>query len=810
MKSRTPIFLVPFCLCALPAQATLSPTLNVLGRTIHVETATSGNTISLADLQAVITTRGDLTTAAVLTGEATDGTSSTIIATELANGGTPALFTFAGPNRYSRNDAAVALAATSGGRFGLIADTNTWTVGSSLPGGVTHFGTVFYNYLSTGAANLVRVTATFSDATTEVYTATATALQYSFVGFAAPPGKTITTIKVDETTGGGWLGFDDVAIVISIPTGPVATWNGDGGDNFWSNSANWESDSVPAAGDLLSFSAAPDPVLQNDLAAGQSFGGIRFDAAAPAFTLDGNAISPGPTIFNSSSQAQTVLLPLSLDVPLETNCSSGAIYLDGIVSGSGAITKEGGAQLLLSGANTFTGGMIVNRGNVQIEGDQTAADGGYILGNTFNTNLTVTSGSTAAVAAGKEVRVGPAGPVGFGVATFSVEGSLANQGALNALRGSVVNIGGTLDQSGPARVEGVGGYGATVNILPGGQFLYSGTSAIVLRSGTNDAGRGRINVAGGLLSTAQAFDYDSPGSTFTGRLTLSDGGTLRLAAPVATLADDIEILAGSGGGSIDTNGHDAGIPAVISGSGPLAKTGTGTLTLSGTNTHAGTLTVSAGTLATNGPAVLADDSALEVAAGALIHLGFTGSDVITSLKLGEDLLEPGTYDQDSHPLFISGDGALVVPNPDPFLDWIASFPSITLPADMEKSANPDGDARNNLLEFGLDGNPASGAAEGKVVSAVEGGYFTLTLPVLDGADFTGAGPLTAAVGNYLYRIDGSTDLAGFTAGVEEIAPLGAGLPSLTAGYSYRSFRLTTPTASGAEGFLRVDFSEVAP
>ena len=203
---------------ALPADAVLVSTINPNGRTIDVQTSTGGNFISLADLQAIVTARGDLTTAAVLTGEAGDGTSSITIATELANGGDPAKFTFSGPNRYSRNDAGVALAATSGERFGLVAGSNTWTVGSTeAMQGVTHFGTMFYNYLGDGTANLVSVTATFSDATTAVYNATAATFDYTFVGLAAPDGAFITSIQVTEAGGGGWMGYDDVTIVTSVP-----------------------------------------------------------------------------------------------------------------------------------------------------------------------------------------------------------------------------------------------------------------------------------------------------------------------------------------------------------------------------------------------------------------------------------------------------------------------------------------------------------------------------------------------------------------------------------------------------------------
>lgn len=67
--------------------------------------------------------------------------------------------------------------------------------------------------------------------------------------------------------------------------------------------------------------------------------------------------------------------------------------------------------------------------------------------------------------------------------------------------------------------------------------------------------------------------------------------------------------------------------------------------------------------------------------------------------------------------------------------WIDSF-GITDPAQRAKAANPDGDSLNNLGELALDGDPTSGADDGKVTGKITpvGGVeaFTLTLPVRNG------------------------------------------------------------------------------
>jgi hypothetical protein len=68
--------------------------------------------------------------------------------------------------------------------------------------------------------------------------------------------------------------------------------------------------------------------------------------------------------------------------------------------------------------------------------------------------------------------------------------------------------------------------------------------------------------------------------------------------------------------------------------------------------------------------------------------------------------------------------------------------------------------------------------------------------------FVGAGPLSATVDGVVYTLSGSADLADLDAGVVEIAPaLEAGLPLLNRGWSYRTFRMSTPVAGSSAGFL---------
>jgi hypothetical protein len=119
------------------------------------------------------------------------------------------------------------------------------------------------------------------------------------------------------------------------------------------------------------------------------------------------------------------------------------------------------------------------------------------------------------------------------------------------------------------------------------------------------------------------------------------------------------------------------------------------------NTYTGDTTVSGGTLSLAAPN-LDDDSAVSVATGATLNLGFTGPDTIASLTLGAaPPLDPGTYDRSTHPDYLSGDGQLVVvPQLDTFGSWATGLGLTGVATD-----DFDNDGLPDALEFVLGTDP---------------------------------------------------------------------------------------------------------
>ncbi|MES2657291.1 MAG: glycoside hydrolase family 16 protein [Verrucomicrobiota bacterium] len=146
---------------------------------------------------------------------------------------------------------------------------------------------------------------------------------------------------------------------------------------------------------------------------------------------------------------------------------------------------------------------------------------------------------------------------------------------------------------------------------------------------------------------------------------------------------------------------------------------------------------------------------------------------------------------------------------DPFAAWMAGFNfSGFVNPDLTEVGDPDGDGQDNRTEFALDGDPAAAASSGKIrvrVESIDGErVLLLTLPVRDGAVFSGSPALNAIIGQLCYRIAGSDDLAGFDRAVVEVSPARAeGMPATRSGWNYRSFRLAgSVDGPSPRGFLR--------
>jgi outer membrane autotransporter protein len=225
----------------------------------------------------------------------------------------------------------------------------------------------------------------------------------------------------------------------------------------------------------------------------------------------------------------------------------------------------------------------------------------------------------------------------------------------------ITNAGGTVDFSNTAgpngdgnisagSIAGAGNYYLGSNLLTvGGNNLSTTVSGVISDCGDSGSdcsnagatGGGLIKVGTGTLTLSGANTYTGPTAVNAGALqagavnafssasafTVASGATLDLAGfnqTIGSLAGAGSVTLGAATLTTNGDGSDTTFSGTISGSGRLVKVGGGTLTLSGNNSYLGGTIVSEGTLAVGssralgtGPLTLADGTTLQAAANGL-------------------------------------------------------------------------------------------------------------------------------------------------------------------------------------------------
>ncbi len=151
--------------------------------------------------------------------------------------------------------------------------------------------------------------------------------------------------------------------------------------------------------------------------------------------------------------------------------------------------------------------------------------------------------------------------------------------------------------------------------------------------GQEDGANGAYSLNGGVLLVGGGGILAQLGSAAFS----FGGGTMGSTAPWSS-SMPMTLTAAVGDATINTTGGDIGLSGVLSGYGGLEKTGTGTLTLSASNTYLGNTTVNAGTLAIGALGLLGSgglyNSNIAIAAGATLNYGGTAAQTIGGVISG--------------------------------------------------------------------------------------------------------------------------------------------------------------------------------
>jgi autotransporter-associated beta strand protein len=258
----------------------------------------------------------------------------------------------------------------------------------------------------------------------------------------------------------------------------------------------------------------------------------------------------------------------SLALDVSVNQEFDEVIADAVDGDAGDLIKEGDAMLTLRGANTYSGGTRVSAGTLR--GDTTSLQG----------DIAVDTGA---------------------VLTFDqpddgeYAGSITGAGAVQKTGTGEVELTGGNTYAGKTTISGGSLRGDAIALQ--GDIAVASGARVIFEHDVNDAYSGNLTGAGGFTKEGTGTLTLSGANSISGPSFLNAGA---LEGGAASIPQELEMLAGTSV-TIDDGEDNATYSGSLTGGGDFIKLGTGTLTLSGTNTMTGQASLDAGALQ-GGPA----------------------------------------------------------------------------------------------------------------------------------------------------------------------------------------------------------------
>lgn len=168
------------------------------------------------------------------------------------------------------------------------------------------------------------------------------------------------------------------------PTAPTSrVWSGSSTTTSnWSDGSNWVGGVSPHSGDSLSFPAAQRFTNTNDLPS-LSISSITFSGGP--YRISGNAIalSGGMTLTSEAvppSDSGTIVPEVTLSMPISVvadqtwniipNYTDAGVQVDGVLTGTGKLTKDGSGSVVLNAVSPgFRGDSVIRSGKLEVNGE---------------------------------------------------------------------------------------------------------------------------------------------------------------------------------------------------------------------------------------------------------------------------------------------------------------------------------------------------------------------------------------------------------------------------------------------------------
>lgn len=417
------------------------------------------------------------------------------------------------------------------------------------------------------------------------------------------------------------LGFTTILALPSALYADNATWTG-AMDSNWVTGSNWSAP-IPGNSDTASFNSAGNSNTILNLGAGVTVGNILFDSSnASAYTIGSGAVGSQTLILNNAGSItvnasvtnsqifnSAITLGSTRDTATITITNNGAsgLTLNGNISGATAGGTAGNKYLAIDGSGNTTINGNIGKGGATTMGIIKSGAGTLFLNGTASL-VSAASGVTAVAISGGTINLGTTGslaitgtgsPMPNGISgsgtitggTVSLTNSINSTGSL-IIESQLTNIGGIFNGSTTFLKNASNNFTQNISI---GTGTLSVSSFGALGSGSSIA----LGVSNGQVAN---LTYSGAGGNLARNITLGGGtstqgtinqsgtGLLKITGSVTGVTINTLTLTGSNSGSGELSGD------IAAGATKLAKSGTGTWTLSGNNSYTGATTLNAGTL----------------------------------------------------------------------------------------------------------------------------------------------------------------------------------------------------------------------
>ena len=369
--------------------------------------------------------------------------------------------------------------------------------------------------------------------------------------------------------------------------------------------------------------------------------GGDLDASISALTLGLNSTL---NVTNAGGSGAIVVAGTTTLLGAATlNPTSGLLNLLGDLAGNFTVTKTGSGALVLTGAKTFGGTLMITAGGVQVT--DAASLGTTANGTSVSVGATLDLNGTALGA--EPLTLSGAGTGTSAAALYNSSATAASaSGTVNLLAATTIGGFGDLTLSGAlSGSTSLTKTGADTLTLSGGNGGFTG--ALVVSQGIVKLGSATaLGTTAGNTSVSSGATLDLNGQTTSEPLVLSGvglanigtanalGALINTSASPATVSGTVALGASASIGSSSlTGGGNITIGGVMSGT-IFNKVGGNTLTLTAANTYIGAGTVRLGTLILSGAGTVAAEASMNLNPTATLTLDDTGTNNTVGSRLG--------------------------------------------------------------------------------------------------------------------------------------------------------------------------------